>query len=168
IPDGIRPAFMIDDGRGEDMEKKMDADEGGTGVDTADIHNAEGDARAALINFVGRDIATHHINNWMGDAGRIESIGWSIMPPETHADFGCPVPVSPYYVYYLKQCEELKDIHITTHGLTRDTAEVHSIVNDKYIRNGKYIIKLIWWINDINGSVWIEGAAEVSLPSRNS
>ena len=61
----------------------------------------------------------------------------------------------------------MKEAQITTHGLTRDIAYVHSQVADKYVKNGKYIAKLIWWIDDINGGIWIEGSAEVELPHKN-
>lgn len=167
IPDGARPKFNIDDGRENELNDKLDRKEenenGSTGVDTADIHSTENDERAAIINFYGRDLATHHITNWMGDAGRIDSISWSIMPPETHAAYGKPVPVSPFYNHWLQKAPKMKDDQITTHGLTRDIAHIHSQVADKYVKNGKYIAELIWWIDDINGSIWIEGSAEVEL-----
>ncbi|MCI6018117.1 MAG: MaoC family dehydratase N-terminal domain-containing protein [Clostridiales bacterium] len=172
IPNGARPQFTIDDGREAEMNEKLDEtakkenDGATTGVDTSDIHGTEGDARAAIINFYGRDLTTHHLLSWAGDDARLESISWSIMPSETHAEWGCPVPKSPYYVYYMKQVPELEGKRITTHGVTRDIAEIHSVVADKYVRNGKYIAKLIWWINDITGAIWIDGAAEISLPHK--
>jgi hypothetical protein len=164
IPDGARPAFTIDDGRESELNEKLDAVE--SEIDTSDIHGTEGDERAAIINFCGRDIAIHHINNWMGDAGRINSIYWSIMPAGTHAKFGKPVPKTPYYHEWLVKAPSMKDAEITSHGLTRDVAEVCSEVANKYVRNGKYLVQLIWWIKDINGSIWIEGSAEVELPHR--
>lgn len=166
IPDGARPAFNIDDGREAELNEKLDLEEG-TGVDTADIHSTEGDERAAIINFYGRDLAIHHISNWMGDAARFESISWSIMPPETHAAYGKPVPTSPYFVHWLEKAPKMKDKTVNTHGLTRDTAEISSVVIDKYTRNGKYLVKLIWWINDVNGNIWIDGCAEVEFPHKN-
>ena len=172
IPDGAKAAFMIDDGRGEALNEKEDAKDAPPApapemdVDTADIHATEGDMRAAIINFVGRDFATHCINNWMGDQGRIFSMKWSIMPPETHAAFGKPVPVSPYYDHWIEQAPGMEDAHVNSHGLTRDTAEVNAVVVDKYVKNGKYLVKLIWWINDIQGTIWINGSAEVELPHK--
>lgn len=172
IPDGVQAAFMVEDGRGDALNEKTNAEsEAGSAamdVDTADIHGAAGDERAAIINFYGRDLATHCINNWMGDKGRIFSLKWSIMPPETHADYGKPVPVSPYYVHWINQAPGMEDAKITSHGLTRDTAEVCSVVADKYIKNGMYLVKLIWWIKDINDSIWINGCAEVELPHKES
>ena len=61
----------------------------------------------------------------------------------------------------------MKDKTVNTHGLTRDTAEISSVVIDKYTRNGKYLVKLIWWINDVNGNIWIDGCAEVEFPHKN-
>lgn len=170
IPDGVKSGFIVDDGRGEALDEKMNAGNEGTQeeeLDTADIHAAAGDERAAIINYVGRDLAIHHINNWMGNAGRIENINWSIMPAETHAAYGKPVPKSPYYHAFLKDAPGAHGTLISTHGLTRDIAEVHSQVVDKYFKNGKAIVKLIWWILDINQRAWIEGCAEVALPQRN-
>ena len=168
IPDGAKTAFMVDDGRGEELDKKTE--EKGSSpadmIDTADIHAAAGRERAAIINYVGRDIANHAINNWMGDKGRLFSMKWSIMPPETHAAYGKAVPESPYYVHWIEQAPGMEDAHITTHGLTRDTAEVCSVVTDKYVKNGMYLVKLIWWIKDINNTIWINGCAEVELPHK--
>ena len=171
VPDGVRAAFMVDDGRGEalnnslDEEKVLDRPEG-MDVDTADIHTAEGDMRAAIINYYGRDLATHCLNNWMGDRGRLFSIKWSIMPPETHAAYGKPVPESPYYVHWIEQAPGMENCHVSCHGLSRDTALVEAVVSDKYVKNGKYLVKVIWWISDINKEIWINGCAEVELPHR--
>ena len=122
--------------------------------------------RAAIINFVGRDFAIHAINNWMGDKGRIFSIKWGIMPPETHTAMGHPVPESPYYIHWVSQAPGMEDAHVNSHGLTRDTAEVHLVVVDKYVKNGMYLAKLIWWITDINNTIWVNGSAEVELPHK--
>ncbi|MBQ9032328.1 MAG: MaoC family dehydratase N-terminal domain-containing protein [Parasporobacterium sp.] len=173
IPDGVRTAFMVDDGRGEALDEKLDSEDAketketpDEDLDTADIHAAAGDERAAIINYVGRDLAIHHLNNWMGDAGRIESINWSIMPAGTHAVYGKPVPKSPYYHAFIQSAPAAEGMMISTHGLTRDIAEVHSQVVERYYKNGKAIARLIWWIQDINQRAWIEGSAEVSLPQK--
>lgn len=164
VPDGAKASFMVEDGRGEALNEKMENEN--MDVDTADIHAAEGDMRAAIINFFGRDVSVHAINNWMGDAGRIHSVRWSIMPPETHAAFGKPVPESPYYVHWIEQAPGMEHAHVNSHGLTRDTAEVFSVVTDKYVKNGKYLVKLIWWIKDLQDTIWINGCTEVELPHR--
>lgn len=169
IPAGAKAEFVIDDGRGDELNAQSEKAESAetTGVDTNDIHGTEGDARAAIINFYGRDLATHHLLSWAGDDARLESINWSIMPADTHKAWGYEVPESPYFKRYMNQVAELNGEHVVTHGLTRDIAEIHSVVIDKYVKNGKYMAKLIWWIKDINNDPWIEGAAEISLPHKN-
>lgn len=159
IPEGAQVVMLFDDGR------RTDEDEAEGAVNTADIHSV-GDSRAAIINFYGRDVAIHHINNWMGDAGRIANISWSIMCRETHEAYGKPVPLSPNFKYYLRQAPSMKDKLMDSHGLTKDVAFVQSEVVDKYVKNGKYIAKLIWWIEEITGAIWVEGSAEVELPHR--
>lgn len=159
IPDGAQVVMLFDDGRRTDEEKEDGA------VDTADIHSA-GDERAAIINFYGRDVAIHHFNNWMGDTGRISNISWSIMCRETHEAFGKKVPLSPNFKYYLRQVPKMQDKLVNSHGLTKDVALVKSCVVDKYVKTGKYMVKLIWWIEEITGTIWVEGSAEIELPHR--
>ncbi len=129
-------------------------------------NSASGQDRAALINFFGRDTAIHHINNWMGDEGVIKSIGWSIMPAKTHEAYGKPVPVNPYFKSYLAQLPSMADKCVNVHGLTKDIALVKSVVADKYVKNGEYLVKLIWWTEDIDDGIYNEGCAEVALKYR--
>ena len=173
-PKDTDAVFMNNDGREKDFEKAYEELDTAqeeplveTGINTEDIHKTEDDARAAILNFYGRDLCIRHINAWMGDKGFIKEIKWSIMPPETHAAFGKPVPVSPAFHHYLQSAPKMKDRTVNSHGLTRDTAEVHSVVVDKYYKNGEFLVKLIWWINDIQDTIWIDGEVEVKLPSRN-
>lgn len=161
IPDNAQVVMIFDDGRKTDEEKEAEG-----GIDTSDIHSAEGEDRAAIINFYGRDTAIHHINNWMGDEGVIKSIGWSIMPAKTHEAYGKPVPVNPYYKSYLAQLPSMSGKWVDVHGLTKDIALVKSVVADKYVRNGEYLVKLIWWTEDIEGGIYNEGCAEVALKHR--
>lgn len=93
-------------------------------------------------------------------------MSWCIMPPETHAAYGKPVPTSPYFIHWLQQAPNMADRTVSTHGLTRDIAEISSVVTDKYVRNGKYLVKLIWWICDIHKDIWIDGCAEIELPHK--
>lgn len=160
VPDDVQVVMILDDGRRTDEEKE----EGG--VDTSDIHSTGDEDRAPIINFFGRDVAVHHINNWMGDEGVIKSISWSIMPAKTHAVYGKPVPVNPYYKSYLAQLKSMADRCVNTHGLTKDIALIKSVVADKYVKNGEYLVKLIWWTEDIEGGIYNEGCAEVALKHR--
>ncbi len=54
----------------------------------------------------------------------------------------------------------------TAHGLTGDLALVKSYVYDKYHCDGAFFAELAWWIETIDGDIWLEGAATVKLPSR--
>ncbi len=81
VPDGAVPFFMV----------AQEGTEPSGAIETADIHKA-GPDRAALINFLGRDLAIRHINNWMGHHGWIRNIRWGIMPAEAHAALGKIVP----------------------------------------------------------------------------
>ncbi len=122
--------------------------------------------RCILINFLGREYAIRHINNWMGYHGVIKNISWGIMPPEALKNYGYTVPPSPYGVRFLDVLPDRQGSCLH-HGLERDIALVRSRVYDKRIENGEYLADLAWWIEAIDGSVYEEGRATVSLPSRN-
>ena len=160
IPEGVEVVMMIDDGRDVDEDKKDSA------IDTKDIHSSKKDERAGIINFWGRDVAIRHLHDWIGDYGKIRRIRWSIMPQETHAVYGKTVPRNPYFRHFLAKVPELKDRICNSHGLTGDLALVNSCVVDKYIKNGKHMVELVWWIEDIEQNIWIEGDSVIELPSK--
>jgi hypothetical protein len=155
VPDGVKPFFQIDP-EGENV---------GGAVDTQDIHKAGAD-RAALINFLGRDLAIRHINNWMGDHGWIKNVRWGIMPAEAHAVLGKIVPKDTGAEYFLGKVPSMAGKHALAHGLTGDLALVKSYVYGKCVCDGEFLIDLAWWIETIEGDVWLEGGATVKLPSR--
>jgi hypothetical protein len=115
---------------------------------------------------MGRDFAIRHINNWMGDAGRITRIRWSIMDPKGHADLGKPVPAIPGAEHFLDEVPELQGRYVETHGLTQDIAHVKSMVTDKYVQDGKFYAELVFWLETIDGKIWLEGKATIQLPSK--
>lgn len=154
VPDGAVPFFMVDPAGTERGA-----------VDTKDIHKA-GPDRAALINFLGRDLAIRHINNWMGDQGWLRNIRWGIMPAEAHAALGKIVPVDPDAEYFLGKVPHMAGKHVLAHGLTGDLALVKSYVYDKYVRDGEFLVDLAWWIETIEGDIWLAGGATVRLPSK--
>lgn len=154
VPDGVKPFFMIDP-EGEEL---------GAAVDTQDIHKA-GPDRAALINFLGRDLAIRHLNNWMGDRGWLHNIRWGIMPVEAHAALGKIVPKDPGGEYFLGKVPFMAGKHCLAHGLTGDLAIVKSYVYDKYVRDRDFCVDLAWWIETIEGDIWLEGGATINLPS---
>jgi hypothetical protein len=140
-------------------------EEGGADIDTAEIHK-QTESRAVLINFLGRDLAVRHINNWMGDHGWIRNIRWGIMPAEAHAALGKNVPVNPDAEYFLGKIPQMKGRHALAHGLTGDLALVKSYVYDKYFLDDESLVELGWWIETIEGDIWLEGGATVRLPSK--
>jgi hypothetical protein len=145
------------------MPPMHDADS--AAIDPVAIHK-QTESRAVLINFLGRDIAVRHINNWMGDHGWIRNIRWGIMPAEAHAALGKSVPVNPDAEYFLGKIPYMKGKHALAHGLTGDLALVKSYVYDKYFRDGEPLVELGWWIETIEGDIWLEGGATVKLPSK--
>lgn len=154
VPDGAVPSFAVDP---EDTE--------GGAIDTKDIHKAGYD-RAALINFLGRDLALRHVNNWMGDHGWVRNIRWGIMPAEAHAALGKIVPRDPGAEYHLGKAPRMVGKHVLAHGLTGDLALVKSYVYDKCVRDREFLVDLAWWVETIEGEIWLEGGATVKLPSR--
>lgn len=153
VPDGVVPFFMVDPGTGEGA------------VDTQNIHRATDD-RAALINFLGRDLAVRHLNNWMGYHGWVHNIRWGIMPPEAMAAAGKPVAANPWLERFLDKVPHMQGKTCTVHGLTGDLALVKSYVYDKYVSDGLFFAELAWWIETIEGDIWLTGGATVRLPSR--
>jgi hypothetical protein len=137
-------------------------------IDTREIHRQTGTERAVLINYMGRDVAIRHINNWMGDYGWIYNIRWSIMAPSAHAAVGLTVPESPLSERYVQRVPKLAKANkvVNAHGLTTDMAIVYSYVEDKYVRDGEFFVDLLWWIETIEGDIFEEGGATVKLPSK--
>lgn len=135
------------------------------GMTSADIHR-EVDGRAILINYMGRDYALRHVHNWMGDHGWVANIRWSIMDPRAHALYGKQAPVNPRAERYLWRVPHMAGRFVDAHGLTQDVALVRSYVYDKYVRNGEFLVDLVWWVETLDGDIWEEGGATVRLPSR--
>jgi hypothetical protein len=102
----------------------------------------------------------------MGDHGWLYNIRWSIMDPRAHALYGKTVPVNPEAERYLYRVPQMKDKYVTAHGLTGDVAIVKSYVYDKYVRDGEFLVELVWWVETIEGDIWEEGGATVRLPSK--
>ena len=138
-------------------------------ITTTDIHK-DGEQRSPLVNYMGRDLAIRHLGNWMGDAGWLHNIRWSIMDPKGHAAMGKPVPANPRAEHFLERLvpfvPAMKGRHVSTHGLTQDVALVQSRVVSKQIVDGQPLVDLVWWIETLDGQIWEEGGATVRLPRR--
>ncbi|MBP1736369.1 MAG: uncharacterized protein H6Q60_250 [Oscillospiraceae bacterium] len=123
--------------------------------------------RFIFINFMGRDYVLRHLNNFMGDHGKLVEITWGIMNPESMEAVGYHLPNSSCYVDYLAPVPEKSMSDIKTHGMERDVMWVKSYVFDKYCQDGKHYVKLAWWIDTILGETFEAGQATIQLPSKN-
>lgn len=128
--------------------------------------------RDHFVNHCGRDFVFRHIYNWCGEHGFITDWHWAIMSPESLRKYGMDFKPHPNYEpicgLHCDLHSELKDLHVTEHGVEGDIAYIQSRVADKYIRDGEHYVKLAWWIEEITGGIWEEGWTEVRLPSKNS
>ena len=134
-------------------------------INTGDIHKKV-QARGVMINFVGRDLAIRHIDNWMGDRGWLYQIRWGIMPPYTMKANGKPVPADPDDVNFLAEVPFMKGKYVNAHPLTGDLFIIKSYVADKFFRDGIAFVKLAWWAQTFDGYIIEAGDATVVLPSR--
>lgn len=158
IPDG---ATGMEQAEGMPGAKKDSGE-----VSTTDIHKA-GEDRSALINFMTRDIALGHILGYIGYHGKIHKICWSIMSPSTHAAMGKPVPKAEAFEIFTQRIPGMEQSDVPVHGLTDDVAVIRSYVVDKYVSNGRYMIKLVYSAETLEGDAWNTGMAEIELPSKN-
>jgi len=134
-------------------------------IDTTNIHK-EGAQRSILVNYMGRDLAIRQVQNWMGDRGWIEQIRWSIMDPRALARVGLQVPHDPLAEHWLDEVPSMRGRFVDTHGMTQDVAITKSEVVSKYVKDGRHLVDLVWWIETIDGRIFEEGKTSVRLPSR--
>lgn len=120
--------------------------------------------RGIFINFIGRDYALRHINNFMGHHGWLKEIRWGIMTDLS--DLGYTFPMNPNAINFIGQIPAARGKHINAHGLQYDTMIVRSQVLDKYVENGEYLVRLGWWIETYGGGVFEHGDATLRLPSK--
>lgn len=118
------------------------------------------------INLVTRDYAVHHINNWMGEKGKLTSISWSAR----HWDesYGPVLPRHPEASTYLQKVPVIPQNQACGFPSAHDIYYIRSYVTDKYLKNNRYLVDLVWWNTSIFGDINIEGCATVELPSRNA
>ncbi len=155
-PDNVKPFWLA----------PPDEDAPASGeIDTADIHKVT-DTRGALLNLMGRDIALGYITNCLGYHARPRRVRWSIMPADTHAALGKPVPTLDSYVHFVRQVPGMENVTQTIHGLTNDVAIIKTCVVDKYVENTDHIAKIVFWLEDIEGRCWFNGEVEAVLPAK--
>jgi hypothetical protein len=137
-------------------------------IKTADIHKSTGSERAALINFMGRDIAIRNIDNWMGDKGWLYNIRWSIMAPTAMKAAGKTVPQSPFTERFIHRIPVLAAANkvVDAHPLSGDAVIAQAYIEKKYVMNNEYYVDLVWWDETLDGYIIEEGGATVRLPSK--
>jgi acyl dehydratase len=123
--------------------------------------------RSIFINFLGRDFAIHHINNWMGTHGWIQNIRWGIMTNPTEQGFAFPKNTAVREM--IEKIPAMQGKKCNTHGLQYDVMKIHSQVYDKYEKDGEHFVELGFWITTLNDDeIYEEGGATIKLPSRNT
>lgn len=146
---------------------KMDTSEEEPGqISTSDIHGGP-QMKSVLLNLMGRDFQIAYIQNYAGYHGRIKSVRWNIMPPDTHAALGKPVPEAEGYVNYIQKASGKENTTQTIHGCTTDAAIIHGEVIGKDVVDQEFLVKVITWIEDIHGEAWHSAQIEIALPSKN-
>lgn len=140
-------------------------DERGENFSEAEIHAKSAD-REVLMNYVVRDIALRHVNNWMGDYGWLKTFRWEIMSADLMSLYGKAVPAAPYIQNYMRKIPYMRDKILDAHPLSNDIALIHSCVTDKYVLNGEFLVELTWWAETIDHYIMTDGQAIVTLPSR--
>ena len=143
-------------------------DERGENFSEAEIHKKKSNERGVLLNYVCRDIAVRHVNNWIGDHGWLKTIRWEIMSKELMAMYDKPVQKAPYAVNFMHKVPFMAGKELTGHPLTEDLAIVKSYVTDKYVQNGEHLAELVWWVETIDHYIICDGEAVVKLPSKNN
>lgn len=156
-PGGAQGAPGAPDNRG--------GEPGAEGGDRGDS-TRQADSRSTFMNTQGRELSLRHISNWMGEYGWFYNISWSMMSADNLADFGYIVPENPQAVRWLDKVPKMKGKYVNAHGITGDVAIVKSYVYNKYVRDNEFFVELAWWIESIDGYIWMEGGATVKLPSR--
>lgn len=122
--------------------------------------------RPCFYNFMPVNYVIRAINNWIGDssAARLRSIEWRIMCEMPGYDGA--IPEFNDGREYIGRVPELGEKKVRSHGMAGDVIWVKSHIINKYRRDGENIVELIWWLETIDGLIYQEGAATVSLPER--
>ena len=125
--------------------------------------------RTHFLNFVGRNFCRRLVTNWMGDDGFICKVGWRMVndyPPEMQFNH---FPEGHFRESWLLKVPYLKEkgAFINTHGTGPDCAIVKGYVTDKWIEDdGRHMVMLTVWCEDMDGNYFQECEFSVVLPSR--
>ena len=127
--------------------------------------NPNDDNRDLVINYLGRDFIIRHINNYIGEKGRIYKLCWGIMPYVKY--FEGEIPDYPDPIRHLDKVPYMKGKISETHGLLEDIGICKSYVCNKYEEDGRHYAEIVWWLETIDGYIWEDGSCIVILPSKN-
>lgn len=155
------------------------------GVNDFETETNEGikntDGRQLFWNVMAHRWIAGLLYNWMGDEGWLQRIGRDMMdlPPgaskavnyQTDPTLIPSIPEKSYPKLfdrfpYLEKVPYMKGKRATWHGLTGDTVISRAYVFDKYKKDGEYFVDLIWWMENFDNYLILEGFATVKLPKR--
>lgn len=119
--------------------------------------------RASLENYTGRNTALRAIMNYIGDDGRLKKLSWAIgTQDETHLS----IPQHPNRVSSFLNVPGMEHCRADIHGEAGDVAINRIVITKKYIENDQHLVDLVWWCETLDGQIFTEGTATVSLPSK--
>lgn len=119
--------------------------------------------RPCFYNHMPVYFVCRAFQNWMGNVGtKLDTVAWRIMNnlPGYEAD----IPDFPNPDSYIALVPELAGKTITSHGMVGDVIWIRSYVADKYIEDGKKMVKIIYWIQTIEEEIYEEGYVLIELP----
>lgn len=120
--------------------------------------------RPAFYNHMPVHFALQALKNWIGDHGDFWSVSWRIMNILPGYEDDIPDFEDPDS--YIGQVPGMGGKTITTHGMTSDVMWFKFYIKDKYEKDGKYYVDLIWWIQTIDEIIYQEGKATIILPKK--
>lgn len=120
--------------------------------------------RPCFYNFMPVNFVIRAIGSWAGDRARLRSIDWRIM--REMPGYEESIPDYTDGREYIGRVPSLKGKSVTSHGMSGDVIWVKSYIANKYHKDGESIVEIIWWLETIDGIIYQEGAATVSLPER--
>jgi acyl dehydratase len=139
------------------------------------------DGRQLFWNVMAHRWIAGLLYNWMGDQGWLQRIGRDMMDLPPGADKAVNYQASPTLIPsipqksypklfdkfpYLEKVPSMKGKRANWHGLEGDTVVSRAYVCDKYSKDGEYFVDLIWWMENFDNYLILEGFATVKLPKK--
>ena len=124
-----------------------------------------GGKRPVFENSLARQFAAKTLINWAGIQGWLFKIDWRIMPVLPGEGYD-GIPNYSDWPAPLNRVPGMEGKYADCHGLSGDLCEVHAYVADKFQKDGKNLVDIVWWCTTILGEIYEEGTALVELPTR--